>query len=157
MASQTLRLSLLTTSVFLISIVLTNSHPSGLVRSENVGRESSELLNTPDNLVEESTKTRPNGNTREKRGAKDKVKKVVKKAGEAVRQRATKENVKKAGKKIVEAARKNPEKIKKVLKKVGKLGAGKIVGIVIGGIGIIVIIGLAYYWYNKQQNPGTSE
>ena len=155
MGSPTLRVSLLTTSVFMISIVLTNSSPSALVRSENVGRERAELLKI---LVgERQDQTRPEDNTREKRGAKDKVKKVVEKAGQAVRQKATKENVKKIGNKIIQAARKNPEKTKKVLKKIGKLGAGKIVGIVIGVIVLIVIIGLAYYWYKKQQMSETSE
>ena len=149
MASQPLLVCLLTSSVFLMSIVLTNSSPSALVRSEKVARESSELLKI-DISVDES-KSMPDGNTREKRGAKDKVNKVLKKAGEAVRQRATKENVKKAGKKIVEAARKNPQKIKKVLGKVRKLGTGIIVGIVIGVIALIAIIGSAYYFYRKQQ------
>lgn len=149
MTSQTLLACLLTSSVFLISLVLTNSSPSALVRSEKVARESSELLKI-DIFVAES-KSRPDGNTREKRGAKDKVKEVVKKAGEAVRQRATKENVKKAGKKIVEAAKKNPQKIKKVLGKVRKLGTGIIAGIVIGVIVLIAIIGVAFYFCRKPE------
>ena len=150
MSSQTRLACLLSSSVLLISLVLTNSSPSALVRSEKFARESSELLKI-DIFVDESKSRPPVRNTREKRGAKDKVKEVVKKAGEAVRQRATKENVKKAGKKIVEAAKKNPQKIKKVLGKVRKLGTGIIAGIVIGVIVLITIIGVAFYFCRKQQ------
>ena len=145
MRSQTF----LATSVLLISIGWTNSSPAAQVSSEKVAGESSEPLKI-DFFVDES-KTRSKQNTREKRDAKDKVKKVLKKAEEAVRQKATKENVKKAGKKIVEAAQKNPEKIKKVLKKVGKLGSGKIAGIVIGLIVLIALIGGGCFFYRKQQ------
>ena len=151
MMSQILLACLLTTSVFLISIGTTNSSPVALVKFDGkVTTEKSELLKLDVFLVE-TKKARREQNTREKRGAKDKVEKVVKKVEEAVRQRATKENGKKVAKKIVEAARKKPEKTKKILKKIGKLGSGKIAGIVIGVIALIAIIGVAYYFCKKQQ------
>ena len=147
MRPKTVLASLLTSSVFLICLDLSNSSPTALVRSGRRGEDSSELLKI-DIFVAES-KSKPELGTRQKRGAKDKVEIVVKKAGEAVRQKATKENVKKAGKKIVEAVKKNPEKAKKLLKKVVKLGTGTIVGIVIGLIGLIASVGLAYYFCRK--------
>ena len=151
MRSETLLACLLITSVFLISIGTTNSSPVALVRSDGkVTTEKSELLKLDVFLVE-TKKARREQNTREKRGAKDKVEKVVKKVEEVVRQRATKENGKKVAKKIVEAARKKPEKTKKVLKKIGKLGSGAIVGIVTGVIVLLAIIGVTYYFYRKQQ------
>ena len=147
MRSETLPACLLITSVLLISIRTTNSSPAALVRSDGkVTKDRSEPLKT-DIFVDQTKKT----NMREKRGAKDKVEKVLKKVEEKVRQKATKENGKKVAKKIVEAARKKPEKTKKVLKKIGKLGSGAIVGIVIGVIVLLAIIGVTYYLYRKQQ------
>ena len=153
MRTQTLLASLLTSTVFLIFLGLSNSSPTAVMRPGKGAEESSDLLKI-DIFVAES-KTRAERGTREKRGAKDKVEKVVKKAGEAVRQKATKENVKKAGKKIVEAVKKNPEKAKKLLKKVVKLGTGAIVGIVVGLIGLVASIGLVYYFCRKT--TGDSE
>ena len=147
MRSKTAAAFLFASSVLLIYFQSTKSSPTGLLTKDEEKNALDNLLSETNNIDEGSPLKEE---LRIKRGAnetKNTAKKVSKKVVKVL-----KDN-KDSAKKVVKVVKDN----KKSLKSAAKIGKGLtkltkiIIGVVVGIIVLVILIGLAYYFYKKKE------